>query len=649
MEWTLGVFEMVGSDLDYGELGLKVGLELHQQLSTRGKLFCRCPTELRKEDPDSRVVRFMRPTLSEMGEFDPTALMEFKKGKRIVYEIYDDSTCLYEIDEIPPFEVDEEAVNIAIEIALLFNVDVLDEWHISRKQYLDGSVPTGFQRTMIVGTGGFLSLKSGKKIRVSLLSLEEDACREIDENEEEIVWRTDRIGIPLVEIATYPDMSSPEEAEEAAHRISRLLRGTGHVRRGLGTVRQDINVSIEGGTRAEVKGVQKLEWVVPLVRNEVLRQLALLEIRDELERRGVKSGDLVADFKDVTNIFSETKAKFIKKAVSKGDIVLGVKLSGFGGLLGKEVQPGRRFGKEIADRARVIAGVGGIIHTDELPAYNISEEEKEALLSVFGAGADADCVVVVVSESERAMKALEECVIRAKETLDGVPPETRRALPEGNTEFERPLGGGARMYPDTDTPPISIPGELVEKIRTELPEYPWVREEKYVKELKLPETLAHDLAVHDYAVLFEIIVSELGIDPMLVATTVLQKMKALGRDGVPVDRITRDHLWQVFELLAENRVAKEVIDDLLTHLANNPGDTANMAVEKLELETVPVERLRVFIREVVEKNLNLVKERGEKSVGPLMGEVMKEFRGKIDGKTVSRILKEEIKTVLGKG
>ncbi len=643
------VSEMVEGDrLDYGSVGLKVGLEIHQQLFTRGKLFCRCPAELRKEDPDSRVVRFMRPTLSEMGEFDPTALMEFKKGKMIVYEIYDDTTCLYEIDEIPPFEVDEEAVNIVIEIALLFNVEVLDEWHISRKQYLDGSVPTGFQRTMIVGTGGFLPLRSGKKIRVSLLSLEEDACREIDESEEEIVWRTDRIGIPLVEIGTYPDISSPEEAVEAAHRISRLLRATGRVRKGLGTIRQDINVSIEGGTRVEVKGVQRLEWIAPLVRNEVLRQLSLLEIRDELERRGLKVEELTVDFKDVTDIFSETKAKFISKAVGKGAVVLGVKLSKFGGLLGKEVQPGRRFGKEVSDRARVIAGVGGIIHTDELPAYSISEDEKQALLSVFGAR-DDDCVIVVVSELERARMALEECIIRAREALGGVPPETRRALLEGNTEFERPLGGGARMYPDTDTPPISIPGELVEKIRAELSDYPWIREERYVKELKLPETLAHELAVHDYAILFENIVNELGIDPMLVATTFLQKMKALGRDGVPVDRITRDHLWQVFELLAENRVAKEVVDDLLTHLASNPGDTANIAVEKLKLETVSVEKVRIFIKGILERNLNIIKERGEKSIGPLMGEIMKELRGKIDGKTVSRILREEIKAVLEQG
>ena len=200
----------------YDAIGFMSGLEVHQQLKTTEKLFCRCPAGVfqKPDQYDAEVVRHMRPTLSELGEYDGTALMEFKTRKNIVYRLRNVTTCTYEVDDTPPFPLNREALQISIEIAHLSKLNIVGEVHITRKQYLDGSIPTGFQRTAIIGVEGEIPLRN-KKIRLIQLSLEEDSCREVSDIGHTRIYRTDRLGMPLIETVTYPDMVNPDEVKEA--------------------------------------------------------------------------------------------------------------------------------------------------------------------------------------------------------------------------------------------------------------------------------------------------------------------------------------------------------------------------------------------------------------------------------------------------
>jgi len=373
-------------DVDYyRKLGLRCGLEIHQQLDTEKKLFCRCRAIMHKDEPSAEILRHMRPTLSELGEYDGTALMEFKTKKNVIYQLYDDTVCTYEMDDTPPFPLNQQALDIALEIALLLNCSIVDEIHISRKQYLDGSIPTGFQRTGIIGIEGWVPYHN-RKIRIIQLGLEEDACREISDQGHTIVFKTDRLSIPLVEVVTYPDIRTPDEAGEVAEAIGRLLRSTGKVRRGLGSVRQDVNVSIEGGTRVELKGIPKLQYISKAVANEARRQKALLDIRDDLRMRGITEATFRSDFKDVTSVFNNTKCKRLGEIIENNGKIYGIVLRVIAGILDKTIQPGKTFGDEIAGRVRVIACLDimpNIVYTNHFKAFGLTLEEIEKLEELF--------------------------------------------------------------------------------------------------------------------------------------------------------------------------------------------------------------------------------------------------------------------------
>ena len=271
-----GVRERSPADdrLDYEAVGLVCGLEVHQQLLTARKLFCHCPAGRYTRRHDGTVLRHMRPTLSELGVYDGTALMEFKTRKHIVYLLRRENTCTYEMDDTPPFPVNQDAVDIAIEQCLMLGCDIVDEIQIARKQYLDGSIPTGFQRTAIVGVNGRLPFR-GRGLSITQVSVEEDSCREVSDRGHLIVWRTDRLGMPLIETVTGPDLRTPDEAEEAILLVGRVCRSTGHVRVGLGASRQDVNVSVRGGRRVEIKGVPRAGWAPALVHGSAVRLLGL--------------------------------------------------------------------------------------------------------------------------------------------------------------------------------------------------------------------------------------------------------------------------------------------------------------------------------------------------------------------------------------
>ena len=362
----------------YSKIGFKSGLEIHQQLDTKEKLFCSCEPKLFKEDPEFTFIRRLRPTQSELGQVDSAALFEFQKETKICYEANNDTACLVEMDEEPPHDLNKEAVEILLVASLMMNMKPVDEVHVMRKTVIDGSNTTGFQRTCVVALNGEIDVK-GKTVTISQVSLEEDAARKTGKDGQLTCYRIDRLGIPLIEVTTAPVLYTPEEVQETAAAIGRILRATRRVRRGLGTIRQDVNVSIRDGALIEIKGVQELELVSKVIENEVQRQLNLLKIRDELKKLGIKEPDIIDEFVDVTQVFKNSKCKVIANAIKQKHPVLAVKLKGFSGLLKKELATGMRLGSELAGMARFWGRVGGIFHTDEMPAYGVTEEEIDQL------------------------------------------------------------------------------------------------------------------------------------------------------------------------------------------------------------------------------------------------------------------------------
>ena len=616
-------------DLDYNRLGLMAGLEIHQQLDTACKLFCKCPTVLRDtRESNYEFFRYLRPTRSEMGETDQAALDEAKVIRKFIYKAYP-STCLVENDEEPPRELNEEAIDITLMTARLLNMQPVDEIHTMRKLVIDGSNTTGFQRTSLVATDGYFETSHGR-VGVDVLCLEEEACQRVVESEEGVVFSLDRLGIPLVEIGTAPDIVTPAHAREAAEHIGMILRSTGFVKRGIGTIRQDVNISIADGARVEVKGVQELDLIETIVEQEALRQVRLLEIRDELRKRGASVGKIT----DVTHIFEDTKSAIVRK---KMGCVLALRLCGFAGVVGAEIQPDRRLGSEFSDRAKK-AGVGGIFHTDELPGYGITDVEVETLRTGVGARED-DCVVIVADAHDRAVNALQAVVLRAEQALVGVPEETRKMLPDGTTAYLRPLPGAARMYPETDVPPVPVTGRI-DKITT--PELLSARKDRYVREYNLSDDMARQIVYSRRLALFEDIMKSVSVDGSLVVRTLTATLTELKKEGVLIEQLQDKHFSEMFGLIADGKIAKEGVIDILRLLAEQPDRSAEDAAASLDLVGMDEEQTESVIARVVAQRRDFVHERGHGAIGPLMGVVMQELRGKADGKLISRILTEKI-------
>lgn len=626
-------------DLDYENLGLKVGFEIHQELDTH-KLFCNCPSVLRDEEPEIVIDRELRPTESELGEIDRAALAEAAKSKRFKYEIHPDSVCLVELDEEPPHPVNEEARDIALEASLLLNAEPVDEAQVMRKTVIDGSNTAGFQRTILIATNGHIDI-NGAEISLQTICLEEDAARKIDETADFVKYRLDRLGIPLLEIATSPDFNDPQTPTIAAEKIGQILRATGKVKRGIGTIRQDVNVSIEEGARQEIKGVQELSLITTVIEREVQRQVKLLEIKEELEKRKVSKVE--KKIFDVTDIFADTESKVIADSISQGGGVFALRLPGFEGILGTELIPDHRFGTELSDYAKVYGKVEGIFHTDELPGYGIAEEELEKLREKIGAS-EKDAIVLIADRENKSRKGLEAVAERVNQAFEGVPEETRRALPDGNTQYMRPLPGSARMYVETDVPPEQITEEKISEIKSGLPEKPETKKERYQKEFGLSKELAEQMSTSSKSLLFEEIIAEYNVDPTLVASTLEQTLAQLEREDVPVENITENSLKNAFELISKGKISKDALTQLLKEVGK--GSKVKTAVEQLGISKMEEEKIYEIVSEVVENKEDLIKDRGEKAVNALMGVVMKKVGGKADGELVHQILEEKVKEKL---
>ena len=511
---------------EYDRIGFMSGLEVHQQLLTKSKLFCRCPAGIyqKPDEFDAELIRHMRPTLSELGEYDGTALMEFRTKKEIIYRIAHPTACTYEVDDTPPFPIDREALDIALEIALTSKMNIVGEVHITRKQYLDGSIPTGFQRTAIVGIGGEIPLKN-KTVRLIQMSIEEDSCREVSDIGHRRIYRTDRLGMPLIETVTYPDMKNPDEVKEACDYIRFLNRSTGKVRTGIGAGREDVNVSCTGGTRVEIKGVAHTKWIPELTHVEAFRQWALLAIRDELKKR-ISKENWKMQYQELNpKNFSFYYAP-LQQAIERKEKLYAVNLPKFGGLLSHFSQPEKPFYDEFTSRLKVIAciekpNMATSEDIDDVISVNVFEKIQE----MFKAGDDDAQILFWASEAD-VKTALETIEERALMTFDGVPNETRKSFGDGTTIFERVLPGADRMYPDTDSAPIPITSAHIEKLRQNIPDELADRYAQLVK-WNIPKDCYNYILTHNYFPFIKQIVEELKIDPKYTGVFFGQKLKHL--------------------------------------------------------------------------------------------------------------------------
>jgi glutamyl-tRNA(Gln) amidotransferase subunit E len=530
-------------DLDfYQSLGFRCGLEVHRQIATEKKLFCQCPVKDYSDHFDAEILRHMRPTLSELGEYDPCALMEFKTKKQIIYRLNRETVCTYEMDDAPPFALNREALEKALVIALMLNLNLVDELHVARKQYLDGSIPTGFQRTLILGVNGYI-IVGGRRIGIRQLGLEEDACRQVSDIGHKRTFMTDRLSIPLIEIVTEADARTPNEARAIANEIRKLCHLSGLVRTGAGRVRQDVNVSIKGGARAEIKGVPSIRQIPKLAHYEAIRQKALLELKEAAHKRGLDEKAFDGEPFLVTEQVMKMQHPVLSKECARGGVGYALRFPKCAGLFVFPVGPNRHFSDEVADRVRVIACLDrmpNMAHTDEVTMRGGVIEEIRRMI---GAG-DEDLVVVLAGPKDDVQTAIEEVKTRMKEMLAGVPRETRRALPTGETEFERILPGPQRMYPDTDLPPVVLKEEDFAKARKRKPE-DLQSLVKRLKALGLSDQQIDNLILKDRLQLFQEALEVVKLRARILAYLVGDYMDFLERK-FPKNRVTKDLLKKIF-------------------------------------------------------------------------------------------------------
>jgi len=622
---------------DAKEVRLRVGLEVHQQLASHTKLFCSCPIVKTDEFPYS-FSRRLRPAQSELGRVDSAVSFEFETGKQSVYRWNPESSCLVDADEEPPHELNSDARETALVVATMLHAALVDEIHIMRKLVIDGSNTSGFQRTAVVALGGSMEA-GGVRVGVQTVTLEEDAARILGEDDSSRYFALDRLGVPLVEIALETVTGPPELVEAVALSLGRALRATGRVERGLGTIRQDLNVSVMGGGVVEVKGVQKLNLIQKVVVYEATRQMSLSRIAQELAKRGVMAAECTR--KDVSGLARSFSAKTIREQLDGGGKVLCISAKGFAGLLGMEPYPGFRLGRELAEVARAYS-LGGIIHSDEFARQGITPEEGRSLGAELRSD-ERDALILVAGPASAVDAVAPRLIARLESAVKGVPPETRSATPDGETRYMRPRPGAQRMYPETDVPETVLDADTREAVKRMLPS-PW---EETVASLRSKYSLSEDVALR----IFD---SGLSDDfeatceryhktaPSVVAWAMLELPSHLAREL----RVNEDDALSaslaVLEEVDRGGVTREAAFDVAKALATGKERTVSDAVRSLGLGPISEDELREIVDGVVRKEGELIAAKGDSAFSPLMGEVMKLARGRADGKTVSRLLRDRL-------
>ena len=635
--------ELKQRSLDPYELGLKVGFEIHQQLATKSKLFCSCMC-VDVENYESEFVRRLRPTQSELGEYDPAALFEFRKGRLIRYLRSSGSSCLVEADEEPPHDVNSEALETALIIALALKSNIVDEVHVMRKIVIDGSNTTGFQRTMLIANGGIVEAKS-KKVKVQSISLEEDAAKLISDEGNIRTYGLDRLGTPLVEVALEPITGTTEEIMQVALTLGRLMRASKRVARGLGTIRQDVNISIAGGGVIEVKGVQKLDQLMKVIEYEMVRQHGLQLITKKLAERKIESASIGDSAVDATNVFKNCASKVIKKAVENNGVIKAVRLKGFAGMLSYEPYEGIRLGKELGELVRFY-GLGGVFHSDELPAYGITKEEVDAVRKVLSMN-DSDAFVMVAGSKENVEAATSAIIERARYALTGVPAETRAATNEGKTMYSRPRPGAARMYPETDIPPMPITEQVLDSLRDKVPKSWEVSVNELSTKYGLNKVLAEKIFDSDYLVIFEEITSDTKIQPTFIASTLTESLVGLERQSLDIASLTSSIIKDAFLKLDKGEVAKESILQIFEVIMKKEANDVDEAIAKLGLKAIGDEQLNEILDKIVRDNAQVIAQKGDGAISVLMGKAMNTLRGRVDGQKVNTLLKEKIAKLVG--
>ncbi len=615
---------------DYDRIGFMSGLEVHQQLKTKEKLFCHCPSGIyhSHDNYNAEVIRHMRPTLSELGEYDGTALMEYKTKKEIIYRLNNKTACTYEIDDTPPFKIDREALEYALEISLLCKLNVVGEVHITRKQYLDGSIPTGFQRTAILGVEGEIPLKN-KKVRLIQLSIEEDSCREISDIRHTRIYKTDRLGMPLIETVTYPEMLTPDELKEAAEYIRFLNRSTGKVRVGSGAGREDVNVSCKGGTRVEIKGVSYNKMIPELSHNEAFRQWALLNVRSKLKSR-VKN---ISKWKILHHEINYRDFDLKYEPITNGLIdkyrIVAVNLPYFKGILSHFTQPGKIFANEISDRLKVIACIEkpNMVHSEELEPKVVNDNFVK-LKELFDATED-DAQIIFWAPDEDISTALETIEERCKITFEGVPNETRKSFSDGTTIFERVLPGADRMYPDTDSAPIPLEDKYLQKLGKNLPT-DVIDRYNQLKKWNIPEDTYTFIFRNNLFPLIEKIIKDLKLKPKLIGTFIGHRLKFVEGHYTSADEFEYSIIYDLFKYLIDKKLDIQLSKKMLPVIYQHPKMDFDSILTSINFKKVPKEEILSkipFLKQKFPEIKTSKKEGGAKHW--IMGELQKTAMGNI--------------------
>jgi len=617
-------------EINYKTVGLKAGLEIHQQLDTQHKLFCKSSTAMDEKETIANVKRKLHPVASELGEIDIASSFEEMKDRTFVYNYFNKEDCLVELDEEPPHEINIEALNVALQIALLLNCEIPNELHVMRKIVTDGSNPSAFQRTILIGLNGSFKFK-GKIIPITYMNLEEDAAAAVSEENRTATFRLNRLGVPLVEIGTdILEGFSAKDIEGIAFQIGMICRSTGKVKRGLGTIRQDVNISIKQGERTELKGVQELSMLAKIIDDEIIRQQSLNDVKNHMRKKGVKK--ISSQLVNVNDDLYQSKSKILRALLESKKIIFALRLPEFAGQLKKEINPGKTLGRELADYVGSF-GVKGIMHSDEdLARYNAVDDFAK-LREKLGAK-DNDAILLIGDTADGKVAQL--LVKKINQILESPEKEVRGVQEDGTTKFLRPLPGAARLYPETDVIPFVIADEFLENIAKNLPESWMKKYDRFKTKYKLSEDLARQILRSEHLEIFEKIMENRRVDAAIVANTFTSTLIDLQkREKIDTKRIPNEVYPELFESVVEKKIMKEAIPMLLKYFSEKPGDNVANAIKELNLNIISAAELAKIIDEVVEQQ-NIPY---EKAVGIVMSKV----RGRADPQQVIAAVKKRMK------
>ena len=624
------------AEIDFEKIGLKVGLEIHQQLNTNKKLFCKC-RPIESDEYTEKFSRRLRTAKSELGELDPAALFEKTKSKKISYYANSQSSCLVEKDEEPPHDLDYDAKKISLLISCMLESKIFSEIHVMRKTVIDGSNTAGFQRTMLVSQGGNLNV-NGKKIGVQAICLEEDAAKLLKDEQDQRNYSLDRLGIPLVEIALEPVIAKPTEVKEIALTLGRLLRVTGMVKRGIGSIRQDVNISVMNSGVVEVKGVQQLDQLEKIIDYEAKRQYGLILIAEKLKKLSITISK--EDVFDITEVFKDCESKIIQNALKLKIKIKAILVRNFSGMFGFEPYPGIRLGKEIGQLVRFF-GVGGVFHSDELPNYGINDSDVDNVKKYLKL-VDGDGFLIIAGEDSKLDYAIDSIINRIKDAAQGVPAETRGATQDGETIFLRPRPGASRMYPETDIPSISVLPEEIKLAKENIPKSWNDSIAEIQQKYSLNSQLSEQIFDSEYLELFEKICKNKKNSPNFVASILCSSITNLQRKGFDAILLKPEHIIESFELLASDKIPKESLEIIFESIMSGKSENVSIAIQSTDVSSMGEDELNDILDKIIQNNMDLVKERGENALVTLMGIAMKEVRGKASGKMVNALLRKKI-------